>query len=62
MTLIIIIAASAITATIAVIIVNHNNNEKELDAKFESKVKQIYSKQERDWDFYNKVQKDNESK
>jgi hypothetical protein len=62
MTTILIIAASAVIATIAAIIVNHNNKEKELDKQFESKVKQIYSKQERDWDFYNKVQKDNESK
>jgi hypothetical protein len=62
MTTILIIAASAVIATIAAIIVNHNNKEKELDKQFESKVKQIYSKQERDWDFYNKVQKDNDSK
>lgn len=60
MTLILIIAASAIIATVAAIIVNHNNNEKELNQKFETKIKQIYSKQERDWSFYNKVQKDNE--
>ncbi len=60
MTLILIIAASAIIATIAAIIANHNNNEKELNQHFETKIKQIYSKQERDWGFYNKVQKDNE--
>ena len=62
MTTIIIIAASAILATITAIVVNYKAKEKQLDQQFESKVKQIYSKQERDWDFYNKVQKDNESK
>jgi uncharacterized membrane protein len=55
MTTLIIIAVSAILATITATIVNHNNKEKQLDKHFERKVKQIYSKQERDWDFYNKM-------
>lgn len=54
----IIITTSAILATITATILNYRTKEKELDKHFERKIKQIYNKQERDWEFYNKVQRE----